>query len=117
MNANMVEYLNGIEFGEPTVFDEMVVFPVFTNNVGSVEYLTLKEAMNKNLIDITEIDDSGVVPELKVKNNADIPVLLLDGEELLGAKQNRIVNTTILLKEKFETITPVSCVEPGFFKF
>ena len=112
MNATMVGYLNAMEFGEPTVFDEMVVFPVFTNE-GNTQYLTLKEAMQKNLIDITEIDDSGVVPELKVKNNADIPVLLLDGEELLGAKQNRIVNTTILLKEKFETIIPVSCVEQG----
>ena len=113
MNATMVEYLNGIEFGEPTVFDEMVVYPVFTNNVGSIKYHTLKEAMNENLIDITEIDDSGVVPEVKVKNHAEIPVLLLDGEELLGAKQNRIVNTTILLKEKSETIIPVSCVEQG----
>ena len=85
----------------------------FTNNDGVTEYITLKEAIGEKLIDITEIDDSGVVPEVKVKNHAEIPVLLLDGEELLGAKQNRIVNTTILLKEKSETIIPVSCVEQG----
>ena len=113
MNTNITGYLEGMDFGELQQFDEMAVLPVFTNNEGVIEYITLKEAIGEKLIDITEIDDSGVVPEVKVKNHAEIPVLLLDGEELLGAKQNRIVNTTILLKEKSETIIPVSCVEQG----
>lgn len=60
---------------------------------------------------ITEVSHEGSVPELKVINKAEKPVLLLDGEELAGAKQNRVLNTTILLKEKSETIIPVSCTE------
>ena len=113
MNAIMTGYFNGMKFGELQQFDEMAVLPFFTSNNGSIDYLTLKEAIGEKLINITEIDDSGAVPEVKVTNHAELPVLLLDGEELLGAKQNRIVNTTILLKEKFETIIPVSCVEQG----
>jgi hypothetical protein len=70
-----------------------------------------------DLLKITEVDDSGSVPELKVVNEAEIPVLILDGEELVGAKQNRIVNTSILLREKSETVIPVSCVEEGRWSY
>lgn len=117
MDYVMVEYLGEIEFGKLQQFGEMTVFPVFSANNGKVEYLSLKEAMNRNLLEITEVDDSGSVPELKVKNLAEIPVLILDGEELMGAKQNRVVNTTILLKEDYNTIIPVSCVEQGRWSY
>ncbi len=69
--------------------------------------------MGKGLVTVTEVSQSGSVPELKVVNKADVPVLLLDGEELAGAKQNRVLNTTILLMEHSETIIPVSCTEHG----
>lgn len=109
----MTEYIKDIEFGKLKQFERMAVLPVFLANEGHVEYITLKEAMEKNLLEITEINESGSVPELKVINYAEMPVLILDGEELVGAKQNRIVNTSILLKENSETIIPVSCVEQG----
>jgi hypothetical protein len=38
-------------------------------------------------------------------------LLLIDGEELVGAKQNRILNTTMLVAARAETTIPVSCVE------
>ena len=40
-------------------------------------------------------------------------VLLLDGEELVGAKQNRVLNLTILAPAQRTTVVPVSCVESG----
>ena len=46
-------------------------------------------------------------------NGADRPLLLLDGEELIGAKQNRILNTTVLVAAHTEVTIPVSCVEQG----
>ena len=95
------------------VFNNMAVIPLFTSINESPQYLTLKEALEKRLLTITEVSQSGSVPELKVVNKAEIPVLLLDGEELAGAKQNRVLNTTILLKENSETIIPVSCTEQG----
>jgi len=113
MNQIVSDYLSKLEFGEPKIFNNMAVIPLFTSVNGSPNYLTLKEALEKRLLTITEVSQSGSVPELKVVNKAEIPVLLLDGEELAGAKQNRVLNTTILLKENSETIIPVSCTEQG----
>jgi hypothetical protein len=73
----------------------------------------LKEALDKQVLTIKEVSHEGSVPELKVINGGKIPVLLLDGEEVVGAKQNRVLNTTILVKEKSELVIPVSCTEQG----
>lgn len=113
MNLMVSDFLSKLEFGELKVFNNMAIFPLFTSINHSPEYLTLKGALEKNLLTITEVSQSGSVPELKVVNKAEIPVLLLDGEELAGAKQNRVLNTTILLKENSGTIIPVSCTEEG----
>lgn len=113
MDPIISNHLLGLEFGELQVFNNMGVIPLFSSVNGTPHYLTLKEALEKNLLAITEVSKEGAVPELKVLNRAEIPVLLLDGEELAGAKQNRVLNTTILLQENSETIIPVSCTEHG----
>ncbi len=62
---------------------------------------------------ITEVSEGGQVPELKLVNHSESKILILDGEELKGAKQNRIVNATFLIGPKSEVVIPVSCVEHG----
>jgi ARG/rhodanese/phosphatase superfamily protein len=62
---------------------------------------------------VAEVDAAGMVPELAVANPLESNVLLYDGEELLGAKQNRILNVTVLVAAQSETRIPVSCVEQG----
>jgi len=79
----------------------------------NTDYLSLSQALQDNLLEISEIGNNGSVPEVAVINNSDKLILLLDGEELIGAKQNRVVNTTILLKKESKTIIPVSCTEQG----
>ena len=116
MSSTISNYLSKLEFGKPMKYKNMGVIPLFTS-IDSIKYLTLKEALNKKPLIITEVSKGGAVPELKVKNKAEMPVLLLDGEELVGAKQNRILNTTILLKEKSETVIPVSCTEHGRWSY
>ncbi len=73
--------------------------------------------MQQNLATITEVSQGGQVPNLKFTNLADGAVLLVEGEELIGAKQNRVLNTTILVRPKSELNIPVSCTEAGRWSY
>src|SRR6185437_11391212 len=46
-------------------------------------------------------------------NRGSLPVLILDGEEVVGGLQNRVVNTTLLVPPKTTFNLPVSCIEHG----
>lgn len=76
-------------------------------------YRTLAEAMAMGSMEVTEVSEGGSVPELAVLNKGDLPVLILDGEEVRGAKQNRVLNTSILVGAGARVIVPVSCTERG----
>ena len=110
-------WMDGIKFGELQIHGHVVVIPIIGENGSGPDYLTMKEALESQFLTVTEVTEGGTVPELKVINKGGKPVLLLDGEELSGAKQNRVLNTTILLKEKSETLIPVSCTEHGRWSY
>jgi hypothetical protein len=77
----------------------------------------LDEALASKAVDVTETSDSGSVPVLKFLSRSPVPVLLLDGEELIGAKQNRILNASILAPAEADMLLPVSCVEAGRWRY
>lgn len=117
MDALVKEFVGDLNFGQLQIHKNMGVLPLFTSKTSGPNYITLQQALEKNLLHVTEVNEHGSVPELKVVNEADQPVLILDGEELMGAKQNRIVNISILLKKKSQTIIPVSCTEQGRWSY
>ena len=101
-----------IQLGEPVEHRGVVIAPLFPRRTPVAAYVTLEEALPLGFR-VTELDEAGAVPELKVVNPLEENVLLYDGEELLGAKQNRILNVTVLVAAQSETRIPVSCVEQG----
>jgi len=117
MENTIREYLEGLKLGRKQIYRNLGVFPLLSTYELSLEYLTLDEALPEGLIEVVELDEGGSVPELRVINRSPLMVLILDGEELVGAKQNRIVNTTILIKAKSTTVIPVSCVEHGRWSY
>lgn len=101
-----------IQLGDPIQHEGIVVAPLFPRTQPRTEYLTFEEAAPLGFR-ISEIDGDGSVPELLAENPLDRNVLLYDGEELVGAKQNRILNLTVLVAPHAKTRIPVSCVERG----
>jgi hypothetical protein len=99
--------------GEPTRHDALSVFPLFAQHRRTVPYLLSHEAFARRAVYVTEDSRGGSVDRLLVHNRADTGVLFLEGEELRGAKQNRVVNTSVLVAAKSQTTIPVSCVEQG----
>jgi len=102
-----------IELGEPSVHEGIGLWPVRAEVRPEPEYVTLVEAQGLPGFKITEISEGGSVPTLMVVNETEKNVLLFDGEELKGAKQNRILNTSILVAAGTRLEVPVSCTERG----
>lgn len=117
MHTLQEEFTN-IIVGEPCSFRNLIVFPLFRQNSQLIhlDYLLLEDGILHGKVRITELNAQGSVPELRLDNEEDLPILILDGEELIGAKQNRVLNLTILAPAKQSIVIPVSCVEAGRWK-
>jgi len=76
-------------------------------------YTTLDDALTAGALEVTEVSEAGRVPFLRVANKGDTMVLLMAGEQLIGAKQNRVLNASLLVKAGGRLEAPVSCVEAG----
>ena len=115
MNAadTVIDAIRRVEFGPLTTFRNLGLLALSTAGAREADYLTLGEALERHSARIVETSEGGHVPELKFVNEGERPVLLLDGEELLGAKQNRVINLTILAPAHQTCVIPVSCVEAG----
>ena len=117
MENQIKNYLSTVQLGEPQSYHNLVLFPLQVPQNGVLSYITLAEAIAAGSFTVTEISESGSVPELFVINKGETAVLLVDGEELVGAKQNRVLNTSVLVRGKSETKIPVSCTEQGRWSY
>jgi hypothetical protein len=109
--------LTAVKLGAPQVHRNLAVFPLVAERDQAPAYLLLDEALERKLARVTEVSDGGSVPELAFENASAEKILLVDGDELVGAKQNRIVNLSILVGAGKKLVIPVSCVEQGRWSY
>src|SRR5262245_5569874 len=87
-------YLAGpLQVGEPDVSGPLAVFPVFGPDP-RLDYVALAEARERGFT-VRELQSAASVNDLLAENPTDTRVLLYEGEEVLGAQQNRTFDVTV----------------------
>ena len=112
MNAPLHDTIRSLRCGEAQTWRDLRLVPLFGPS-GSLQLTTLEQDIARGEARVTEVSDSGSVPQLKVWNDGDLPILILDSTELEGGKQNRMLNTTVLVPPHTAIQVPVSCIERG----
>jgi hypothetical protein len=108
----IADRLGGITQAKQCASESLRIVPLVGDSATEPTYRLLDDEALRHVA-ITEVNEEGAVPELKVINGLDAHLLLLAGQELVGAKQNRTLNTDVLLPPGREQLIPVSCVEQG----
>ena len=115
MTTPFAETLSDLELAPPASRGGLSMLPLVGPTPKSVTpaYDLAADALARGTLVVTEVSEAGSVQELLVRNSGTRPVMLVDGEQLVGAKQNRVLNISILVPAGVSLIVPVSCVEAG----
>ena len=111
------ELLGTLTIGEPSHHHNLTFFPLRWPETREPSYTLLSTAIEEGLAVVEEVNESGSVPNLAVKNKCKRPLLIPEGEILMGAKQNRVINVTVLVAAGVKFVLPVSCVEAGRWQY
>lgn len=112
MTTHSTTQAQPFQLGDAHSFRALTLIPLFPAEAPEFDYIGLDEAVARGL-GITELGRDGVVEALWVDNPLDENVLLYEGEELAGAKQNRILDKITLVHARIPAKVPVKCVERG----
>lgn len=93
------------------------VLQLMSSDKDTLEYISGSRAMEAGELEIKETGEQGNVNKLLLINNSMHRVFMMDGDILAGAKQNPVVNTSMLLEPGIKVHIPVSCVERGRWRF
>ena len=119
INVKEINYLlDSIEIGKPVYNKNLTVIPIYRINKNKENnFILLEEALRKNYLKITELDE-GNVPQVNITNKSDKIIFLMGGEIITGCKQDRIVARDIIIGAKRKNlIIPVYCVEQGRWSY
>lgn len=84
-----------------------------TDEADTFDYISSDKAIKSDFIIVKEVNNQGSVNNLLVLNTSPHYVFFMDGDVLVGAKQNRVLNTSVLLEPESKSNITVSCIEQG----
>lgn len=116
---NVFMNFNGLkvsfELMEKQEYKNVTAIPIKTDKFAKKDFITVKKGYEMGLVEIKELEKSSV-KTVVCKNYAVVPLLLIEGDEITGAMQNRIINDSMLIPAKSIKKISVSCTEHGRWK-
>ncbi|MEW5944987.1 MAG: DUF6569 family protein [bacterium] len=107
----VASFLDGFTLKKAISFKGLHVFPVCLIGSaagGEKEIMSLDEGLGSGRAAVME---TGEMDRVTIRNAGHAPVLIMDGETVLGGAQNRIMNTTTVVQPGERAELPASCAE------
>ena len=115
-SMDLAGWLGALRLGAPQRIGALELWPLLHPGAALEADLLATDAIAAGLIDVRE-RDGGTVRELVFTSRAPRPVILFEGEVLLGAKQNRMVAHTVVIAPGATMVVAVGCVERGRWRW
>src|SRR5215208_6304293 len=117
MDETLAQALQRLKIMGPVSHGLLHIFALQGDTHAEQDISLLEGALQAGTLHVEAPHEAGSVPELRVVNDGTSQVLILEGDELIGAKQNRVVNSSVLVAAKSELVLLVSCVERGRWSY
>ncbi|RMG37461.1 MAG: hypothetical protein D6725_08810 [Planctomycetota bacterium] len=111
--AALAERCRTLQLGQPVRHGEIVFVPVLGPRKCAIDHELIDEAVRCKHAVVGEVASGPTVNRVHVRNVADKPILGPQGWMLLGAMQDRVLATSVVLEPGEEADVPVCCVEAG----
>ena len=104
-----------LSVGEAAVYGNLAFYPVYLPGGGEKlgDVLTMAEAVEAGKFKIAELEEGASVNTLEVRNDTAKYVILLAGEMVRGAKQDRIISFDVVVPPRGKVGVDAFCVEAG----
>lgn len=99
-----------LKVAEPVFLRNLKIYPIKGNNGNGLTLTTIEEAINAGDAEFRELDTPDV-NEICFINRGNSPVLMLDGDEITGALQNRIISRSDITEPNSTRRISVICAE------
>jgi len=98
---------------EPIERNNITAFFLSSIEKNNNKYLSLSEAMDKNQVQISEVNKKGLFTKLRVSNKSSNDIIILNGELIIGSqiRQDRIVDSTVLIPGHATVLINTFCGE------
>ena len=108
-------FYSQLSVGQPAVHGNLAFYPVYLPGGGEKlgDVLTMAEAAETGKFKIAELEEGASVNSLAVHNDTDKHVVMLAGEMIRGAKQDRIISYDTVIPPGGKFDVDAFCVEAG----